>query len=159
MADLSGGTWNDIVVTNNEGGGTIVVLEPAARPVPTSAPEPNDFPVTVNVPNPAAVTGLTVTLALTASLADLELTLIAPDGETITLANPGLTGTALGAVSGDEATSPAIDPVVFDDNATRNIIDSAGLTPLHRQLAASVRLSHQYDLAASGQLREGGRHQ
>ena len=128
VADLSGGKWNDIIVTNNDGRGTISVLEPLARPTPTSAPQPNDFHVSANVPDPAAVTGLTVSVALsTTSLADVTLTLIAPDGASITLLKSGaITGTEIGTVSPTQA----VDPIVFDDNATRDIIDASGQTPI-----------------------------
>ena len=121
--------WDDIIVANNQGRGTISVLQPAARPPASTAPAPNDFPVTVNVPNPTAVTGLTVSVALTASaLADIKLTLIAPNGDTyLLLKNGAITGTALGIVNepGD-----VVFPAIFDDNATRDILDSSGLTPI-----------------------------
>jgi subtilisin-like proprotein convertase family protein len=131
VGNLTQGTnkWDDIVVANNDGRGTISVLQPAARPVPSSAPAPNDFPVTVNVPNPAAVTGLAVSVALTATaLTDLKLTLIAPNGDTfLLLKNGAITGTSLGVVNepGD-----VVFPMTFDDNATRDILDASGLKPI-----------------------------
>jgi subtilisin-like proprotein convertase family protein len=125
---LSGAKWDDIIVANNDGPGTISVLVAATRPTPSSAPLPNDFPVKITVPDPAAVTGLTVSVALTVtSLADVRLTLIAPNGDTFTLAKNGvLSGTELGTVDANDN----VNPVVFDDNATRDILDSAGLTPI-----------------------------
>src|SRR5262249_2401917 len=119
----------DIIVANDNGRGTISVLQPAARPTPSPAPAPNDFPISVNVPDPSAVTGLTVSVALTATaLADIKLTLIAPNGDTfLLLKNGAITGTALGIVNepGD-----VVFPAIFDDNATRDILDSSGLTPI-----------------------------
>src|SRR5262249_23874060 len=86
VGNLSAGTWNDIVVTNNAGRGTISVLLPAARPPIVSVPKSTQFQVAVNVPNPQAITNLTVNLALTyPNLQELSVQLVAPDGEHITL--------------------------------------------------------------------------
>ena len=139
VGNLSGGTWNDIIVTNNDGRGTISVLLPAARPPVAAVPKSTTFTVTVNVPNPQAITNLTVNLALTyPNLQELSLQLVAPDGEHITLFKnqsppgtaPAITsqglpgGAALGVFGFAPPTAFGLDiGTVFDDNATRNIFD------------------------------------
>ena len=139
-------------MTNNDDGdprdpapgydGTVVVLAPIARPAPPTSPAVSDFEVNVNVPDPAAITDLTVTLELfdtPGGLPDLDIKLIAPNGAAITLVtnqnilvgtttvttshNIGLTGNSLGIFDWS-TTSPGF-PVgtTFDDTATRDIVD------------------------------------
>ena len=124
VANVSGGKWDDIIVANNDGGGTVSVLEPLTPPTPSSNPTVNDFPVSVNVANPSAVTGLIVSVALTVpALADVKLTLIAPNGDSITLLKAGaIAGTELGTFT----PADVVTPLVFDDNASQNILDGAG---------------------------------
>ena len=138
-----GGNWDDIIVTNNAGRGTISVLQPQARPSPPIAPVATDFNVTVNVPDPAEITDLIATVALTyTNLAELSLVLKAPDGDSITLftnqnnsagqvISPaiGITGDALGVFDYAPPTTPGLTiGTIFDDNATRDIVDINPLT-------------------------------
>ena len=122
----TGGTWNSIVVTNNDDGdprdgttlfnGTVSVLAPIARPAGVSTVAVSNFVDTVSIPlaDVASITDVTVDLEVTdKALADLKIQLVAPDGTTsITLitnqyilvgttatqtsANVGVTGTSLG---------------------------------------------------------------
>jgi subtilisin-like proprotein convertase family protein len=139
----AGGSWNSIVVTNDDFGGTVSVLAPVARPVPTPAPSTSTFDVTVNIPNPAAITDLTVFLEVVdTALADLKIVLEAPDGASIILitnqyilvgttatqtsANVGIPGTSMGVF--DYSPGPPTIPgfpvgTIFDDTATRDIVD------------------------------------
>ena len=130
---------NDIIVTNNDGRGTVSVFLPAARPPVTVVPKTNTFDVTVNVPNPQDIQNLTVNVDLTyPNLSEMSLQLVAPDGESITLFNyqlppgtgPAITsqglpgGAALGVFGYAPPNNFGIDVgTVFDDNATRNIFD------------------------------------
>ncbi|MGA2704845.1 MAG: VCBS repeat-containing protein, partial [Isosphaeraceae bacterium] len=136
LLDLTNSTtlaWNDIVVTNDDNGdprtpgleGTVSVLQPAALPSGAVTPGTTPFTARVNVPNQAAVTGLTVSVALTHPTdANIGLVLVAPNGDQITLLQSGaLTGANLG-VFGESTTNFGVDVgTVFDDNATRNIFD------------------------------------
>ena len=158
----AGGTWNSIVVTNDDFAtvqagavaqvalGTVSVLNPIARPTPPIAPAVSNFEVNVNVANPADITDLTVTLGVTdTAIADLKIQLVAPGpggvpgtGPSITLLenqnievgtttvlvsnNVGAAGTSLGIF--DFSPGPPTIPgiyvgTVFDDNATRDIVD------------------------------------
>jgi len=85
-------TFEDIVVTNNDNfdrstfAGTISVLQPAATTAITRG-KTTPFTDSVNVPNQAAVTNLTVKVDLTdqQSVANLSLVLETPSGDQITL--------------------------------------------------------------------------
>jgi len=138
--------WQDIVVTNNDNfdrtnfAGTVSVLQPAAPPTLIS-PKPTPFSDTVSVPNASALTNLTVTVDLTdqASVQNLSLVLVAPNGDQITLVQnqndavgiahtghglPG--GNAIGQFGyapGTPGTAGIQVGTIFDDNATRNIFD------------------------------------
>ena len=145
VAALGGtaGTWNSIVVTNKSFGGTVSVLAPIARPTPPTAPSVSTFEVNVNIPNPAALTDLTVFLEVTdTALADLKIVLVAPNGASITLitnqfilvgttvtqtsANVGIAGNSMGIF--DYSPGPPTVPgfpvgTIFDDNATNDIVN------------------------------------
>ena len=104
-------------------------------------PKPSTFSDPVNVPNPSALTNLTVTVDLTdqASVQNLSLVLVAPNGDQITLVQnqndalgkshtgqglPG--GNAIGQFGyapGTSGTPGIAVGTIFDDNATRNIFD------------------------------------
>jgi subtilisin-like proprotein convertase family protein len=135
VGDLDGSLWDDIVVSNNQGRGTISVLLSKARPVGTL------FGVNVNVANPAAIDHLAATLAVDeqTSLANLSATLIAPNGFSITLftnqnnaagqaitPNIGISGNALGIqgfTTGATGNPGIVIGTTFEDNATRDIVD------------------------------------
>jgi subtilisin-like proprotein convertase family protein len=136
---------HDVIVSNRvqpgdsygftNGGGPIAPGIAGSNGAPDT-PVTTPFNVSVNVPNPAAITGLVVTVNLIhPTVGDLSLVLQAPNnGPKITLmlnavnsANAmtgnGVTGADLG-VFGHSTTNPGIDiGTVFDDNATRNIFD------------------------------------
>jgi hypothetical protein len=86
------------------------------------------FTTSVSVPNPAAITDLTVSVALIHPTdANLSLVLVAPNGDSLTLVGGGsLSGADLGVFGHTTGTpgNPGVDiPTVFDDNATRDIFD------------------------------------
>ena len=99
-------------------------------------PVTTDFPVQVNINNPAQVLGLTVSVGMIhPTVGDVSIVLQAPnDGPSITLllnatdaagnqTGNGLAGANLG-IYGESTTNPGIYiGTVFDDNATRDIYD------------------------------------
>ena len=114
----------------------------------TTVPGLSTYDDTVSVPNPGAVNNLTVAVDLTdqASVSNLNLTLVAPNGDEITLVqnqidatgkahtSQGLpSGNAIGQFGFTTGTTgtPGI-PVgtIFDDNATRNIFDPNTANPV-----------------------------
>ena len=129
---------------NAPGRGTVTVLSPVALPTSTvTTPGLSMFSDTVQVPNPAAVNNLTVTIALTddQAVSGLDIVLIAPNGTSqITLVenqtnaagqavtSQGLpNGNAIGVVNFTPPTNYFPGTVVgteFDDNATRDIFDA-----------------------------------
>ncbi len=143
---VSGGTWDDIIVTNAGGRGTISVFQPTALPTTTVVtPGISNFPdqVTGLPTGHGVIDNLTVTVALTdqQTVSNLKLVLIAPGGtSSIVLvenqidntgkANPGQglpSGNAIGVFGfSPGATGTAGTPVdtIFDDNATRDIFDA-----------------------------------
>ena len=145
VADLSGGTWNDIVVTNDDGRGTISIFQPIAALVSPASPGVATASVMVDLTN-TNINDLVVTVGLEdlAGVNNLSLTLVAPNGlGSITLVEseygavggtaittrglPG--GTGIG-VYGASTTNPGIFiGTTFDDNATRNIFDNNGAAP------------------------------
>jgi subtilisin-like proprotein convertase family protein len=144
---VSGGAWEDIVVTNAGGRGTITVLQPTGLPTTTvTTPITTPFNDSVNVPNQGAINNLSVSVALTdlQSVQNLSLVLIAPNNSSITLvANANAAGgTALkparglpgGNAVGVFGYSPTTGggtalATIFDDNATRNIFDATAAAP------------------------------
>ena len=123
--------------TSNGFAGSGGTINPGLTGTPDDTPVTTPFPVTVNVPNAAAVTGLTVTLnVIHPTMANLSIVLQAPNnGPSITLllnqvdaagtsnTGVGISGANLG-VFGESTTNPGIEiGTVFDDNATRNIFD------------------------------------
>ncbi len=145
VANLSGGAWNDIIVTNNDGRGTISVLQPITAPLTPPSAGTTTATVSVNLTN-TNISNLVVTVGLVdlaGVVNNLSLTLIAPNGlGSITLVEnqallgggaitsrglPG--GTGIG-VYGATTTNPGILlGTTFDDNATRNIFDNNGAAP------------------------------
>ncbi len=133
----------DILMSNLVQGGNSYGFTNSGGPIdPGLTGTPNDtavttpFTQTVNVPDPAAITGLTVTLNLIhPTVGNLSIVLQAPNGgPSITLlenatdaagaaTGNGLAGGNLG-VFGETTTNPGINiGTVFDDNATRGIFD------------------------------------
>ena len=148
--------------TNNVGGG----IAPGLAPVPpatANTPVTTSFTESVDVPDPAAITGLTVTVNLIhPTVANLSIVLRAPDGSTITLFNNGaLAGANLG-VFGQTATNFGVNiGTIFDDNATRDIFDptAAGMNGVAAPAIGHFRPQSGQTLdqfvrqvAASGQL-------
>jgi subtilisin-like proprotein convertase family protein len=133
--NLDNKNWDDIVVTNAGGSGagatshsSVSVFLTQPFTVPGSA---NDK-VNVNIPANAInnLSNLTVSTAITdATLADLRIVLVAPNGDQITLVLNqnsttgtarnfvGITGANLGITNGFAVGT------TFDDNATRDIFD------------------------------------
>ena len=82
VGTLSGGAFEDIIVTSNQGRGFVSVLTASARP---AGPVATPYYVPVNISNLSGLTNLTVTVALVdqESVQNLNLTLVAPDGDRI----------------------------------------------------------------------------
>ena len=113
-------------------------INPGLAGTPNDIPVTTPFTTTVNVPNPAAVTDLTVTVALTHPAdTNLSLVLQAPNnGPSITLVlnqinaagvtntGQGISGADLGVFGHDNTHFGLNIGTVFDDNATRDIFDS-----------------------------------
>ena len=105
----------------------------------SDVPVMTPFTATVSVPDPAAITGLTITLDMYhPAVQDLRIVLVAPSGASITLlqnqtdaagnnnTGRGLNGTDLGIFGANFGTpiNPGVSiGTVFDDNATRSIFD------------------------------------
>ena len=114
----------------------------------TTEPDVSTFTDPVSVPNPGAVNNLTVAVDLIdqASVSNLNLTLVAPNGDEITLVqnqidatgkahtSQGLpSGNAIGQfgfTTGTTGTPGIAVGTIFDDNATRNIFDPNTANPV-----------------------------
>ncbi len=144
VGSVSGGAFEDIIVASNEGRGYVSVLTASTRPAGAVS---TDYYVPVSVSNPSALDDLTVTVALTdqESVQNLSLTLVAPNGDRITLVQnqnntAGTANTAVGLPSGNEigvdgfttgatGTPGVIVGTIFDDNATKDIFDATNAAP------------------------------
>ena len=140
VGDVSGGAFEDILVASNQGRGFVSVLK--ASPLPSGPSSTQFLSSAVNIPNPAAVDDLTVTVELedNQTVSGLSLTLVAPNnaGSLVLFLNAndstgasikppqGLPSSNAVGVYGFNPTSSPGDPIgtIFDDNATRNIFDS-----------------------------------
>ncbi len=102
VADLSGGSWDDIVVTNNDGQGTISVLQPIAAIVSPPSAGVATASVGVNLSN-TNINNLVVNVGLVdlAGVNNLTLTLVAPNG----LGSITLVESELGTVGGTAITT------------------------------------------------------